>query len=208
MNDKILTMKRSLTITLLLITITMFAQQSKQIKDAQKFQNNLNKDFSNKEESPLTEDDLKTFKSLDFFPVDTNYIVTAKLQFLENSKPFKMQTTTDRLPVYKVYAIATFKIKGTEYVLHIYQNQKLLLTQDFEDYLFLPFTDKTNAESTYGGGRYIDLKIPDGDTVVIDFNRAYNPYCAYNSKYSCPIPPKENNLDIEINAGVKAYGKH
>ncbi|MCK5678470.1 MAG: DUF1684 domain-containing protein, partial [Flavobacteriaceae bacterium] len=92
--------------------------------------------------------------------------------------------------------------------LEIYQNQKLILTTDYEDYLFLPFTDKTNGESTYGGGRYLDLKIPDGDTTVIDFNKAYNPYCAYNHKYSCPIPPKANQLDVEINAGVKAYEEH
>ncbi|MDH3322598.1 MAG: DUF1684 domain-containing protein, partial [Flavobacteriaceae bacterium] len=161
-------MKRILTIAIFLMNILVFAQQSKQIKAAQKFQDNLNKEFANKEKSPLTEEGLKNFKALDFFAIDTSYIVTAKLRFFKNSKPFKMQTTTDRLPVYKIYATATFKIKGVEHVLEIYQNQKLLLTDDFEDYLFLPFTDKTNAKSTYGGGRYIDLKIPEGDTVVID----------------------------------------
>ena len=201
-------MQQLIIITILLLNISLAAQNTKQIKDAQKFQSKLNKEFASKEKSPLTEEDLKTFKALDFFEIDTNYIVTAKLKFYENSKPFKMQTTTDRLPIYKIYATATFKIKGVEHTLHIYQNQKLLITTDFEDYLFLPFTDKTNAVSTYGGGRYIDLKIPDGDTVVIDFNKAYNPYCAYNGKYSCPIPPKANNLNVEINAGVKAYGKH
>ncbi|MCK4561898.1 MAG: DUF1684 domain-containing protein [Flavobacteriaceae bacterium] len=198
-------MKQILFLAIILINTTLFAQQSKPIKNAQKFQDKLNKEFAAKEKSPLTEDDLKKFKALDFFPIDTNYIVTAKLKFFENSKSFKMQTTTDRLPVYKIYASATFKIKGVEHVLHIYQNQKLLITDDFEDFLFLPFTDKTNAESTYGGGRYIDLKTTTEDTIVIDFNRAYNPYCAYNGKYSCPIPPKANHLNIEINAGVKAY---
>jgi len=201
-------MKQILIIALICVHVNMFAQQSKHIKDAKKFQDKLNKEFATKEKSPLTDDDLKTFKALDFFPIDSNYIVTAKLEFFENSKPFKMQTTTDRLPIYKVYASATFKIDGIEHVLHIYQNQKLLLTADFEDYLFLPFTDKTNAESTYGGGRYIDLKTTKENTVIIDFNRAYNPYCAYNGKYSCPIPPKANHLNIEINAGVKAYDKH
>ncbi len=82
------------------------------------------------------------------------------------------------------------------------------MTTDFENYLFLPFTDLTNGNGTYGGGRYIDLEIPKGDTMVIDFNKSYNPYCAYNGKYSCPIPPKENDLNIAIKAGVKNYSKH
>ena len=77
--------------------------------------------------------------------------------------------------------------------------------EKYRDYLFLPFTDNTNGEQTYTGGRYIDLSIPDGDTIVVDFNKAYNPYCAYNKKYSCPIVPSVNNLDTEIRAGVKAF---
>ena len=81
------------------------------------------------------------------------------------------------------------------------------MTAEYEDYLFLPFTDKTNGDSSYGGGRYLDLKLPEGDSIIIDFNQAYNPYCAYNDKYSCPVPPKSNNLDIEVLAGVKTF-KH
>ena len=76
------------------------------------------------------------------------------------------------------------------------------------DHLFLPFTDNTNGVETYGGGRYIDLKIPAGNTINIDFNKAYNPYCAYSDKYSCPIPPPENHLDIEIKAGIKLTDHH
>ena len=82
---------------------------------------------------------------------------------------------------------------------------ELLDDEEFVDYLFLPFTDLTNGEATYAGGRYIDLAIPDGDTLIIDFNKSYNPYCAYNKKYSCPIVPKVNHLEIDINAGVKAF---
>jgi len=201
-------MKKFIIILICLITLQLSAQENKNVKDSQKFQQKLNKEFANKEESPLTEEDFKTFKSLDFFPIDTTYIVEAKLNFIKNSKSFGMKTTTDRLPVYKLYAIATFKIKGVEYNLEIYQNQKLILTTDYEDYLFLPFTDKTNAVTSYGGGRYIDLKIPEGNTTIINFNKAYNPYCAYNHKYSCPIPPKSNQLNVEINAGVKAYKDH
>jgi len=79
---------------------------------------------------------------------------------------------------------------------------------EYKDYLFFPFTDLTNNASTYGGGRYIDLRIPQGNVIVLDFNKAYNPSCAYSPKYSCPIVPGENNIDVAITAGVKYEGHH
>ncbi len=198
-------MKNILFLLSFLYVSVLFAQESKQFKEAKKFQEKLNKEFSSKEESPLTEEDLAVFEALEFFPIDSNFIVTASLTFHKNSKPFKMKTTTDRLPIYKLYATARFQLNGKDYSLDIYQNEKLLLTPDYEDYLFLPFTDLTNGESSYGGGRYIDLRLPEGDSIVIDFNQSYNPYCAYNEKYSCPIPPKSNHLKTKILAGIKAF---
>jgi hypothetical protein len=106
------------------------------------------------------------------------------------------------------YGIVTFNLKRNAYRLNVYQNQDLMKKEGYEDYLFLPFLDDTNGEESYGGGRYIDLRIPEGDEVVIDFNKAYNPYCAYNEKYSCPIVPRENYLDLKVEAGVKAFQKH
>lgn len=201
-------MKKIIFVLICFLSFNSFGQGNNALKDITKFQKKLNKDFANGEKSPLTDEDKKEFKSLDFFPIDTNYRVTAKLKYYKGSKPFKMKTTTDRLPIYRIFASATFEIHGKKHVLHIYQNQKLLLTADFEDYLFLPFTDKTNGADSYGGGRYIDLKVTDKETIILDFNKAYNPYCAYNDKYSCPIPPKANQLDIEIPVGVKAYEAH
>ena len=201
-------MKTTILIFTLLIATVLSAQDKKIDSEASKFQNKLNKNFSSNEDSPLTEEDLKSFKNLDFFPIDTAFRVTAQLKLHKDSKPFKMVTTTDRLPVYKLYATATFTIKGKEFQLEIYQNEKLTLSPDYEDHLFLPFTDNTNGETSYGGGRYIDLNIPEGDEIIIDFNQAYNPYCAYNHKYSCPIPPEVNHLDTDIKAGVMAYKKH
>ena len=201
-------MKKTILIFSLLIASVLYAQDKKKNTDASKFQNKLNKEYSSIEDSPLTEEDLKSFKKLDFFPIDSAFIVAANLEYHKDSKPFKMATTTDRLPVYKLYATATFTIKGKEFQLEIYQNEKLTLSPDYEDHLFLPFTDNTNGETSYGGGRYIDLNIPEGDQLIIDFNQAYNPYCAYNHKYSCPIPPEVNHLDTEIKAGVMSYNKH
>lgn len=195
-----------LSICFILLLITC-GQDKEAVEEAVAFQNKLNEEFSDKEASPLTEEGLASFTKLDFFPIDTDYRVSAKLVFHKDSKPFKMPTTSDRLPVYRLYATASFNLKGKACQLEIYQNEKLTLSPEYEDYLFLPFTDNTNGETSYGGGRYIDLRIPEGEEVIIDFNQAYNPYCAYNKKYSCPIPTKVNHLDMDIKAGVMAY-KH
>lgn len=115
-----------------------------------------------------------------------------------------MKTTTDRRPIYDVYGSATFLIDGNEYSLNIYQSHQLKDTEEFKNYLFVPFKDLSNGGESYGGGRFIDLSIPEGNTIIIDFNQSYNPYCAYSTRYSCPIPPKENFLNIKVLAGVKS----
>jgi uncharacterized protein (DUF1684 family) len=83
-----------------------------------------------------------------------------------------------------------------------------MTTEGFEDYLFLPFLDDTNGETSYAGGRYLDLRIPKNDLIILDFNETYNPYCAYNERYSCPIVPRENYIPLKIEAGIKAFKKH
>lgn len=94
-------------------------------------------------------------------------------------------------------------MEGQQYSLKVYQSQDLIKSRDLK-IIFLPFRDATNEKETYGGGRYIDLKIPEKDNLIIDFNKAYNPYCAYNAfDYNCPIVPVENKLPVEIRAGVK-----
>ena len=119
-----------------------------------------------------------------------------------------MKTSTDRLPEYVKYAEAEFELNGKKLKLNVYQNVKLAQNEKYKDYLFIPFKDFTSGETTYGGGRFIETEIPDGNILIIDFNKAFNPYCAYNHKYSCPIPPLENSLETEINAGEKAYPYH
>jgi len=169
------------------------------------FQKELNETFRNPETSPLPDRYRKDFDKLDFFEPDTNYRVIAKFVRTPDALPFMMPTTTDRKSEELVYGIAHFSLNGKKHQLEIYQNQKLMLQEEYKDYLFLPFLDNTNGEETYTGGRYIDLSIPARDAMIIDFNKAYNPYCAYNKKYSCPIVPKVNRLDIKIMAGVKAF---
>lgn len=171
------------------------------------YQKEKNAEFKNPDTSPLPDRYRKDFDGLDFFEPNTTYIVKAKFVRTPDAIPFQMSTTTDRKTTEVVYGIAHFVLNGQQRQLEVYQNKELMLEEGFEDYLFLPFTDLTNDEETYGGGRYIDLRIPDAGVIMIDFNRAYNPSCAYNKKYSCPIVPKVNDLQTKVLAGVKAFDK-
>jgi hypothetical protein len=181
---------------------------SEKLASVFQFQEELNTEFKDPEVSPLPDRYRKDFEGLDFFKPDTNYIIKAKFTRTPDAIPFLMPTTTDRKSKEVVYGISHFTLNGKEYKLEIYQNPELTLDEAFVDYLFLPFTDNTNGTETYGGGRYLDLKIPDGDSIVLDFNKAYNPYCAYNKKYSCPLVPSVNNLNTKVLAGVKAFKKY
>lgn len=172
-----------------------------------KYQDELNEMFADSLKSPLPEEDLEHFTGLEFFPADPEYKVEAILKLTPDTKPFKMPMSKERVVWYKKFGEASFELKGKKLKLAIYQNQALSENEEYKDYLFLPFKDLTNGEETYGGGRYIDMRIPEEDTIIIDFNKSYNPYCAYNYKYSCPIPPDENHLKVEIRAGVMDY-KH
>ncbi len=169
------------------------------------FQKKLNAEYRDPETSPLPDRYRMDFEGLDFFDPDTTYIVEARLVRTPESLPFLMPTTTDRTSRNVVYGIAHFTLNGKKRQLEVYQDEELMQQSKYRDYLFLPFTDTTNGEETYTGGRYIDLRIPDGDSIKIDFNKAYNPYCAYNKKYSCPIVPGVNALDTGVRAGVKAF---
>ncbi|WP_430906399.1 DUF1684 domain-containing protein [Maribacter sp. 2-571] len=169
------------------------------------FQDDMNEEFKNPETSPLPDRYRKDFESLDFFEADTTYQIRARLERTPESIPFLMPTTTERTSKERVYGIVRFQLKGKAFELEVYQNEALMQEEGYADYLFLPFTDITNGELTYGGGRYLDLRIPEGDVIVLDFNRAYNPYCAYNKKYSCPLVPAKNHVDLPVRAGVRAF---
>lgn len=198
-------MKKWFGLLVLLLHFIGFGQEKFDESKVKTFQDELNAEFAIKEKSPLTDEDRKVFESLDFFPANADFFVVADFKRTKKEKPFKMKTTTDRLPEYVKYGELTFTLAGKNFKLNVYQNKELSKRKGFEDHLFLPFSDLTSGKETYIGGRYIDVKIPKGDTMVIDFNTAYNPYCAYNYKYSCPIVPLENDLAIEIKAGVKKF---
>ena len=191
---------------LVVLLFSFFAiGQENQIKLAEDFQKQLNTEFKDSLHSPLLEEDLAHFDALDFYPISKKFIVEASFVRTKKEKVFKMKTSTERTPMYKKYGELHFEIDGKKFQLNVYQNIELSSKPGFKDYLFLPFSDKTNGKETYIGGRYIDMRMQKTKTVIINFNNAYNPYCAYNYKYSCPIVPLENDLTIEIKAGVKKF---
>jgi len=197
-------------IAILVISLCLFSCNSgkQPVKGDTPFQKELNAQYKDASRSPLKESDRKEFEGLEFFKYDSTFVVEAIFTRTDNELPFKMKTTTDRLPEYVKYGVLQFSLNNDMFQLSIYQNQDKIKEDPNYDSLFLPFTDETNGMESYGGGRYIDLSIPKGNKLIIDFNSAYNPYCAYNDKYSCPIVPRENYLKTRIEAGVKTFGKH
>lgn len=192
---------------LLLVSILLTScgsqSQKTEISDIQKFQQELNIEYKNPKETPLRGDNFTNFKEHPFFPVNLKYRVSAKITKTENARPFEIETSSGKTKPYKEYGKAKFTLDGQELSLTLYQSLGLSQQPGYEDYLFLPFRDATNDIETYGGGKYMDLRIPKGDVIILDFNKSYHPLCAYNAyDYSCPIVPRENFLPVRIEAGV------
>lgn len=198
-------MKRLILIILLLQSVAAMAQTDsvKAYEEIVAFQKELNDEYKDREKSPLEPKAFKKFKGLPFFPVNLNYRVPAKLAVTEGTPFIGMKTTTTRLAFDRVYGYLEFELQGQHFRIPVYQSRDLMKVPEYADYLFFPFTDLTNGKQTYLGGRYIDLRIPaDGENIIVDFNKAYNPYCAYSPRFSCPLVPAENQLDVEIPVGV------
>ncbi|PPK88372.1 uncharacterized protein DUF1684 [Neolewinella xylanilytica] len=152
--------------------------------------------------SPLPEAERETFAGHDFFPVDEAYRVVADFVPDTTGAELTMLTSSGSSVTYTVYGRAQFDLGGGA--------QELMLLHDARTddtptgRLFVPFRDATSGKSTYGGGRYLDIPFPQDGTLVLDFNKAYNPYCAYTVGYACPVPPEENTLGVAVEVGVKA----
>ena len=167
-------------------------------------QKNYMEEFIKDERAPLTEEDLK---DVHFFPPNESFKCECTVRLTPEEKPFQLSTYSGITKPYKKYGIATCIIDKKETEVHLYTSLRAFAIPGMKDLIFLPFKDHTNGEETYGGGRYIDLKtgdIQDGK-MTIDFNKCYNPWCAYSDGYNCPIPPVENHFDLSILAGEKMW---
>jgi len=202
--------RQQLTFILLLLLASKAIAQADSlaaVNEIKKFQEDLESEYHDPSKSPLGRHEATLFKGHDFFSINLNFRVVGRLKLMNNSPFFPMKTTGPRVNEERVYGLLEFSLQGKNFRLPVYQSSRLMKTQEFRDYLFFPFTDLTNGEESYYGGRYIDLRIPEGEEIVIDFNKAYNPYCAYASGFSCPIVPKENHLALRITAGIKYQQK-
>ena len=147
-------------------------------------------------------------KALSFFPLQTEARVMARFETAKEMKWISMETSSGSKKTFRIYGYAHFTWDGKPGKLTIYQPRDLMASEAFKDYLFVPFADESNEDSSYEIGRYIDLRTGDivNNILLIDFNKAYNPYCAYVSgKYNCPVPLKENFLPFRIDAGEKRF---
>ena len=198
-------MKNLLFLFVLLTSFTIHTLDEYQ-KEIIQFRQALNADYMSPEKSPLDSTLREKFRQAGghpFFEINKNYRVEAKFKRHIDTLTVEIPTSSERMAIFDKYGEATFTLNGKEYTVTIHQSHRSREMEAYKDWLFFMFTDLTNGEETYGGGRYIDLRIPEGETIIIDFNKAYHPYCAFTYGYSCPVPPRENFMEDEITAGIK-----
>jgi uncharacterized protein len=170
------------------------------------FRKQKDKFFAESPDSPILPEDKEHFAGLNYYPVDLSYRVHATLVTEPHPGIFRVQTTTGDFKEYTRLGRLEFELNGKplSLVTFLPPGEEPL----HGGRLFVPFRDKTSGKDTYGAGRYIDLNKHADNQYILDFNRAYNPYCAYSPYYSCPLPPGENNLPIEILAGEKSFHEY
>lgn len=163
--------------------------------------------FKYSDDSPLSFEKKSVFSGLNYFKIDPAYKVSASVEWIENPEMLYLQNSIgEEMRVYP-YARLSFEIEGQRMSLLAFRHFDLWMYFRESGYVFLPFKDKTNNELTYSMGRYIDIELKNGEEseVFIDFNKAYNPFCAYNENVVCPYPPVENHLDVKVPAGEKKW---
>jgi len=197
-------MKNILLVLIALMTLGSCATKVTSENQLTDFQKELVEFYNNTSTSPLNQEEKNNFVGITFYPYQEKYNVKADFTPINDGDVIPFPTSAGKIQYYTAFGMATFTINGQTHSLKIYQSHPI--KEEYKDHLFLPFTDDTNGDGTYGGGRYIDLDLtksftPEGQ-IIINFNEAYNPYCAYSKRYNCPIPPGENSLDTRIEAGV------
>jgi uncharacterized protein (DUF1684 family) len=197
-------MKLLLSILLCLAAISGMAQSYADSIAA--YREHYKQEFLTDNHSPLKAEDTGLLR---FYPPNSNYRVVAHFNKATDTTPFEMHTHSGKIKMYRKYGMLSFRIGKANFSLEVYQSLDLMKKEDLKDYLFIPFKDLTNYETTYAGGRYLDISMKDiiNDKVILDFNKCYNPYCAFASGYSCPIPPDANKMKLRVPAGEKLFGR-
>lgn len=195
-------MQRSFLIVLgIICCINSYAQKDFYVEQIKAYQKN----YVDSHEV-VKKNDKKYFR---FFPASYVYNANCSFERITDTVGFTMKTSANTLKHYFKYGKLSFRITGTDCQLYVYQSKDLMQTEKYRNYLFVPFTDLTTGDKSYGSGRYLEFYIQDiqNNHLWLDFNKAYNPYCAYSPDYKCPIPPKENHLPVAIRAGEMNFAK-
>lgn len=190
----------------ILFGVNLFSQvdTSKYLIHIEEYRQKHQRDLVRDLHSPITRYDLNF---ISFFEPDIKYKVSCKTTDLLDQEFIDFGTSSGALRKYRKHKKLDCEIGDSIFTIYSYESKRLLESEKHKDYIFLPFTDYTNGETSYGGGRYLDLQRKDfaNDSVILDFNKSYNPYCSYSSGYSCTIPPRDNLIRMEIPAGEKKY---
>jgi uncharacterized protein (DUF1684 family) len=186
-----------------LVLFTAFLLQAQEARYIE-FWAKTDAEYADPEKSPLKKEMVAEFDSIARYPYNSDFALMAKFEVLERQKPINFETTGPIKQRYQKAGNIKFQIDSTELILSAYRNLELMRMPGYENQLFVPFTDASNGFGTYEGGRYLEMETPATDSVLVDFNLVYNPYCAYSDRYSCPIPPRENDLKVKILAGAKS----
>jgi uncharacterized protein (DUF1684 family) len=197
-------MKKIFLALIALFPTILFAQDFK--AEIQKHREEYKAEFLKSVNSPLKQEDIEFLR---FYEPNEKFKVECEFVATKRGKSFELPTSAGKTKTYVKFGELRFKIDGQKQKLAIYQSLSLRAMPQYRDYLFIPFKDLTNGKESYGGGRYLDLRMKqiEGDKIILDFNKAYNPYCAFSEGYSCPIPPKENHLKVAIEAGEQNFAK-
>jgi uncharacterized protein (DUF1684 family) len=150
--------------------------------------------------SPLSKEQKRAFKGLEYYPENLALRFDAKVEPFAEHMHVQMQTSTGDVQNYVKYGTFQFQVDGQQAELTVYASE--------DGGAFVPFADATNGAETYGAGRYLELEHHGGDRFHVDFNLAYNPWCAYSPEFSCPIPPTGNRLQVPIRAGEQDFHQH
>jgi uncharacterized protein (DUF1684 family) len=169
------------------------------MSDLEQFRQMKDEFFRTDHHSPLPADQQRDFQGLNYFPENPDLDLIVEVERFQEQEEVRMQTTTGHLQTYNRYGRFEFSVNGQEAMLTIYLG---------EHGYFLPFVDSLTGSETYGAGRYIEPEREADGRFHVDFNLAYNPYCAYNELYSCPITPFENRIEVPIRAGEKVFEEH
>ncbi len=162
-------------------------------------------EFLDSTTSRFNKQERDSFHGFSYYEPDIRYRIEAQFVVDTTIPVFGMKTNTSRTPTYRTYGYLDFVINDINFRLTAFQNMDFKDDPEYDGSLFVPFTDISNKDETYKAGRYIDIPIPVTNRAMLDFNDAYNPYCAYSDRWSCPLVPFENHLNISIRAGEKIY---